>query len=263
MRPLYITAGSSARISTQGPALRVDTTNRAPAVISLRHLSQVISPATARWSRSALNQCMHNGVPVVFTDLQGKVLGFLHGLGSPRRGNVFERLDLLLARPRGRRVYTTGYKAMESRQRCRLCRHLRIPGDRHRCRTLQRVCKRERFARADRDLVDLLESCWQPALAAFASRFLSDVGMSARHQRALWPRINLPSQLADYLGWDLLLPSLEALNQVQQARKAGRSTQLLRTYCLARFGCLGKELEDRASAFIHRLDIRLMEEGIV
>jgi hypothetical protein len=263
MKPLYITAGAGTCISTQGLALRVETPNRAPAVMSFRYLSQIISPANARWSTTALNQCMKAGVPVVFTDPNGRVIGFLHGMSAPSRGNVFARLVELLSQSQGMRTYTTWYKAMESRQRCRLCRHLRIPADRHRCRTLQRVCKRERHRRAERVLVDLLERTWHQALAGFAIRFLRDVGMSAHHQRGLWPKIDLASQLSSYLEWELLLPSLEVLSRLQQASAAGRSSKLLRAYSLARFSCLQPMLEERATHFIHRLDIRLVEKAIV
>ncbi|MDT8321336.1 MAG: CRISPR-associated endonuclease Cas1 [Xanthomonadales bacterium] len=263
MRPLYIATRSGARISAQGPTLRVDRPDRAPAVMALRYVSQVVCPVTTHWSSKALSQCMQSGVPIVFTDPGGKVIGFLYGQATPKCGDVFARLIELLDQSDGMRIYTTWRKAMESRQRCRLSRHLRIPADRHRCRTLKRICTHERQRRAETHLVQLLERCWHQALAGFSSEYLSGVGMSARHQRTLWPQVDLSTQFASYLEWDLLLPSLEILNHLTRASRAGRPTEWLRTFALARFGCLCPDLEARASEWIHRLDIRLLEEGIV
>ncbi len=256
-------SGADARISLHGPALRVETAARAPAVIAMHHLSQVICPAASRWSSRALAQCMRTGVPVVFTDENGRVLGFLHGLGTPQRGNVFDRLKELLSQRIGPRVYTTWYKAMESRQRVKLAGRLRIPPDRHRCRTLKRVMRRERRQRADEDLVALLETSWHQCLAGFVAAFLSQTGFDAVRQRSLWPQIDLCSDLSALLEWPLFLNSLVVLNRMQHARVKARPADLIHAYTLARFECLRPTLESQAADFLHRLDIRLLEEGIL
>lgn len=263
MRPLHIMSSAGARVSVQGPALRVETTARAPAVMAMRHLSQVICPVATHWSSRALAQCMRAGVPVVFTDEKGRVLGFLHGLGKPRRGSVFDRLKELMAQRTGPRVYATWLRAMESRQRVRLAARLRIPADRHRCRTLKRVMRRERRQRACEELVTMLESTWHRCLAGFVAAFLARNGFNAVRQRSLWPQLDFCSDLAALLEWSLFLDSLEVLNRVQRAKNSGRSAAMIHPWMLARFECLRSALDNQATDVLHRLDMRLLEEGIL
>lgn len=263
MKPLYIMDETGARISAQKRALRIESRKRAPAFIAIRHVSQVICPPDTCWTPRAMKLCMQNGVPVVFVTDRGRTLGFLHGTGRARRNGLFDRLCELLAQPEGARIYRTWWKAMESRQRCRLARRLRIPPDRHRCRTLRRAMQRARRQRASRVVVAMLEHTWKKALSGLVAEVLVAHGLDANRRRALWPRIDVAEDLSQLLEWRLFLPGLSELNRVQAELDRGRAPNLIRAGTLARFQCLAPELKSTALDVLHRLDARLLEEGIV
>jgi len=263
MKPLYILNESVPRISTQGSALRIECEQQAPAVMAIRYISQVVAPATARWTPRALSLCMRSGVPIVFVSDHGHVLGFLHGTGSHQRSGLFDRLRELLAQPNGRRIYSVWWKSMESRQRCRLAGQLRIPPDRHRCRSLRRAMERARHARASTTLVRVVEQTWKRGLSGLVAELLPDQGLDATRRRALWPQLDPTSDLITLLEWSLFLPSLQELKRVQAAVDRGDPPPMIRATILARFQCLVPDLRTRATDVLHRLDQRLLEEGIV
>lgn len=262
MKPLYIEAAPAATVRLDGEALHICRPERAPVVIGLRIISQIIASGRTRFTAAALETCMRRGISIVFLDGAGQVEGFLHGLQS-KRGHLPTRLAELFEFPDGQWIYRTWWKAMESRRRCRLAHRLRVPPDRYRARTLQAVLLRARLQRAPESLVEALQTRWRSGVIAVAQQVVQDEGFNAAWQRRMWPRCDLVNDLAALIEWELLLPALSELSALNRARKAGVPDRALRARITARFERHRIELQECAVNLLHRLDLRLLELGLV
>jgi len=123
--------------------------------------------------------------------------------------------------------------------------------------------KKSRRQRAPEPVVQCLETSWGTALAAFVSARLALDGLTAGRQRVLWPRVDLTKDMIRLLEWELYLPGIVELNRADRAMRNGRSMDLIHARILARFHCHESELQEVFDNVMHRLDIRLLEEGLV
>jgi len=205
---------------------------------------------------------MRSGVSIVFLDSVGQVEGFLHGLKS-RHGHLPSRLEELFDQPDGLRIYQTWWKAMESRRRCTLTRRLRIEPDRHRARALKSMLQRARLQRAPQALVQSLQMRWNAGVRAVAQQLAQENGLNATWQRRLWPRCDIVTDLAELLNWELLLPALTELSRLDRATRRNIPEPILRARILAGFETHRPTLLHCGTEILHRLDLRLLELGLV
>jgi len=262
LRPLYIESRPPASVRLDGRALHIRTTQRAPNVIGLRNVSQIIAASGTRFTSAALNRCMRDGISIVFLDGEGQVQGFLHGRHA-RSSDLPVRLCELFEYPNGERVYRTWWKAMESRCRCRLAKKLKIPADQYRPRTLHKVMKRERARRAPAWLVKDLENCWQTGLRAVVVHAVENAGINALWQRRLWRHCHIVEDIATLLEWDLFLVMLGQLNKLRIMADRKVPPYTLHAEILRRFESMRRDLSDTAETLLHRLDQRLGDVGLL
>jgi len=262
MRPVYIEHGRPASVGAEHSALHIVRGDRAPTVIGARNVSRIVAPVRTRFSPSALALCMNHGIAIAFVDELGRAQGFLHGQARTR-SSVPMRLAELLSQPDGKRIYRTWLKAMESRCRCRLAKRLRVEPDRHRARVLHAVMRHAIERRADVATRELLEQGWRGALASLVSELLNQAGFDAHAIRRLWPTIDFGQDLTRLLEWELFLPELTALNRLNEAMGNAAPKALLRAKVISSFECERPRLANRAWNILHRLDMRLMELGLV
>lgn len=262
MKPLYIESSPAAAVRLDGRALHICRGDRAPVVIGLRNVSQIIAAGRTRFTSAALESCMRSGISIVFLDSVGQVEGFLHGLKS-RHGHLPSRLEELFDLPDGQRLYRTWWKAMESRRRCTLAQRLRIEPDRHRARALKAMLQRARLQRAPSALVDALQTRWSAGVRAVAQQLTQEQGFNAAWQRRLWPRCDIVNDLATLMDWDLLLPALTELSRLDRASRQDIPEAMLRARIVAGFETHRPALLECGTGLLHRLDIRLLELGLV
>jgi len=262
MKPLYIEASPAAAVRLDGSALHVCRPECAPVVIGLRNVSQIIASGRTRFTSTALEGCMRNGISIVFLDRTGQVEGFLHGLRS-KRGHLPMRLSELFGLPNGARIYRAWWKAMENRRRCRLAKRLRVSPDRHPMRNLKAAMHRARLQRAPEAIVTALYDRWHSGTIAVAQQLAQDEGFNAAWQRRMWPRCDLVADLAALVEWELFLPSLTELSYLGRMQKAGVPEPMLRARILARFETHRPALLECGAGLLQRLDLRLMELGLV
>lgn len=262
MRPMYIEPGLPTRVASEYSALHIVRGEQAPTVIGVRNISRIVAPVSTRFSPGALALCMRSGIAIAFIDDHGNSLGFLHGR-TPTRSSIPARLAELLSQPNGKRIYTTWWKAMESRCRCRLAKQLRIAPDRHRARVLRSVMRHATERRADEAIRAMLDKSWGPGLSSLVAELLHKAGFDAAAMGRLWPLIDMRQDLTGLLEWDLFLPRLTALNRLQAAAHASKARELLQAKIISSFECERTSLENRAWHILHRLDMRLMELGTV
>jgi len=262
MRPVYIEHGPTASVGAEHSALHITRGGHAPTVIGVRNVSRIVAPVRTRFSPSALALCMHHGIAVAFIDEGGCTQGFLHRR-TRTRSSIPVRLAELLNQPEGKHIYRTWFKAMESRCRCRLAKRLRIAPDRHRARVLRAVMRHAFERRADAANRELLEQGWKGGLAGLASELLHQAGFDAHALQQLWPAIDFRQDLIGLLEWELFFPGLAALNRLNKAKGNGAPAALLRAKVISSFECERSRLANRAGDVLHRLDMRLMELGLV
>jgi hypothetical protein len=75
--PLYLYGLSPTQVSTDGPALLVRITHKAPLRYPMGRLARVIAGPRVEWQASALSACQHEGLPIVFLDSAGEPTGYL------------------------------------------------------------------------------------------------------------------------------------------------------------------------------------------
>ncbi len=75
--PVYLLDAGTARVDVDGPALRVEHAERAPARYPVSRIHRVISQARHHWSASATRLCLEHRLPVIFVDEAGDLLGSL------------------------------------------------------------------------------------------------------------------------------------------------------------------------------------------
>ncbi len=92
MQPVYLNAPGVRRITLEGPALKVQSRDRADRFLPLARLGRIVCRGPVQWSTAALMQCLKHGIPVTFLDPDGREIG--HCFSAYPAG---EPLDELLA----------------------------------------------------------------------------------------------------------------------------------------------------------------------
>lgn len=100
-RPLYLDPSRDWTVSLDaGPSLHVRAPGRARTLFQIRTLSRIVSPTCATWSSEALIACLRAGVPVLFSDASGEVVGWCFG-SRKRETTIASLLRLALDEPDG------------------------------------------------------------------------------------------------------------------------------------------------------------------
>ncbi len=116
IRPLYLDAALHWQVRLDdGPALHVSAPGRARSLYPLQRLARVLSPSHAQWSTPALLACLRAGVPVLFHDATGELVGWCFG-PRKRETTLTELLRMALDHPHWAELINTWVLAAQRRQ---------------------------------------------------------------------------------------------------------------------------------------------------
>lgn len=212
-KPLYLQGGVGLNVTLDGPALRIRRPAKAAVLYPLARLARVVSSGAVQWSCEALLGCAEAGAPVVFLHRDGTVRAYLHGNARSRDPHdlLYTRLRARLTRPGGMAHYgawrqtmiDAAIRALGRQMRESLASYSEVQLRRRLAQT------RQRYAGAVQAM--LIEQRVRGLLAGLSAQVLEEVGLGATRWPKLEFALDLGGDLAEWLGWALEWPVLEAL----------------------------------------------------
>jgi len=124
-KTLYLDGRQPIAVRLDGPALRVETPDRAPGRYPLRRLARIVVSGEVDMATPALVACLGLGIVVVFLDGEGSLAGLCVGYG-PSQMTLHERIIEFGQQPGWQEIYENWYAAMERRRVLVLVRRLRL-----------------------------------------------------------------------------------------------------------------------------------------
>lgn len=256
MRPLYIDA-AEARVSLDGPALRVSVPRKADRWFPLSRLSQVISSERADWRIEALLACARRGIVVGFLNGEGETVARCIGRVSARE-SLQERLEAFWLRDDAAALYRQWLGAMENMAMRSVLRRsgLNFEG----CpdaRALRRLFREgavstnalPAYRRIGREIHALL--------LVLATQTLADSQIDVARFNAA--DFNPARDLADLLFWDFQLARLRYLENRLLRMETAEAPPLAET--AAYFEKRRERTERLARGLLRRLHNWLIEQG--
>lgn len=197
---LYLDGGGRVlRVSREGPALRVETSDGATRWYPLQRVSRVVSRGRVLWEGHGLHACIEAGISVLMVDEEGGVRGLCVGALHDMLG-LREHLENCMAGPSWMERYTAWRRAQERR----LIRHA--------CAALGWECTDLRPTRVQARMDQTLARRWGSrgrtrlrelhALAVGqAAEALSDAGLDPDQALGWQGAVSLAADLGALLGW--------------------------------------------------------------
>ncbi|MGZ8136334.1 MAG: CRISPR-associated endonuclease Cas1 [Methylococcaceae bacterium] len=216
MRPLYIDGQEGTWVKLDMPALKVTCADRADLLFPLQRISRVVVTGSVCWDTDALLACADQGIAVAFLSDDGELRGRWLGKGGERQ-TFIQRLADLMTRPDGVELYEDWYDAMErmvvgsaagkllrDKQQTVTESELRAFFDYQ--RQALPVLASDRIYAAVRGL-----------LSAQLVQLFQNIGLDAKSELLQERWLDLPNDFAGLLFWDLEIPLLNWLENLDGA----------------------------------------------
>jgi hypothetical protein len=201
-RPLYLDPREQARVTLDGPALRIQVPAVADRQVPLRRLSRILATARTEFSTAALLACAERGITVVLTDSDGQVLARI--LGQPgERQELRQRMLDLMSRADWREQYRGWLYSADRFARLEIQRRLKMPAQLHLRGDLLAWINREAERQAPRACAHNSQRWLRQLADAWMLNHLSQLGLGGETEWLLdgWP--DLPADLSRILYWHL------------------------------------------------------------
>lgn len=201
-RPLYLIPTGETRIELDGPALSVESAERAAQLFPLRRLSRIYSSERIDWSSEALHACAAHGIGILFVDDAGNINARL--LGRPGlRDELPRRFNELMLLPQALDMYQHWLDGMRRRIAYYNAAKAGAPEQARTPRLARQWIERRAVTYTRRQGAERTRQ-WLRALAFnWMQEHLADLGFGHQNELAQSGEPVLARDLADLLMWYL------------------------------------------------------------
>jgi CRISPR associated protein Cas1 len=214
-RPLFLGSQLSARVDTDGPALRVRAAQRAETRFPLDRVSRIVAGARVSWSADALRACLESVIPIVIVREDGSPLGSVHPARLPA-SSLAHAMGELLEWPDWRDVYACWLRAARMRVLADWRRARQADGAAVDPHAYQELVRRHLYRRQTAPARHEMQGLWRSAVYALAASTVARWGVPALMWGFGGEALDLQRDLSDLLELRL---RLEVYQDVEAALK--------------------------------------------
>ncbi len=263
-RPLYLDprAGTRARLSIDGPALRIRIDHKADRYLPLRRVSRILAGQRTELSTEVILACAERGITIVLVDDTGVARARI--LGRPgERQELRQRLLDFMIRGDWRDLYASWLYSTRQNIRIGVHRQLQVPRHIGLGRDLSEWLNQTAAEHSDPDTAAATRRWLWELTDAWLLNHLNQLGFGAQSELLLDGRPDIVSDLSRLLHWQIEPIRLGWLRRRRQwSQRTGRAPapacrrDMIAVYekNAARIGRLGRKLTNRLHLWLVEID---------